>query len=70
MKKPEASFADYFLKIDQEKSFTKRKFTELQRMNQRKKKLKRKIIAKKQRSKGAKWLKLKLFYFILVLGIV
>ena len=50
MRKPEASFADYFLRVDREKSFTKRKFTELQRVNQRKKKLKRRIIAKKQRS--------------------
>ena len=50
MKKQESSFADYFLKVDREKSFTKRKFTELQRVNQRKKKLKRRIIAKKQRS--------------------
>ena len=50
MKKQEDSFADYFLKVDREKSFTKRKFTQLQRVNQRKKKLKRRIIAKKQKT--------------------
>ena len=51
MKKQEASFADYFLKMDSQKEFTKRKFSELQRHNQRKKRLKRRIIAKKQKEK-------------------
>lgn len=53
LRKQEKSFADYFLKLDEEKKFTQKKFTELQRINQRKRKLKRKIIAKKQKQKGA-----------------
>lgn len=51
VRKGQSSFADYFLKEDEDKQFTKRKFTELQRINQRKKKLKRRIIAKKQKNK-------------------
>lgn len=47
MKKKQLNFLDYYLKMDEEKSFTKRKFSELQKLNQRKKKLKRKIINKK-----------------------
>lgn len=50
IKKKEASFTDYFLKLDRENQFTQKKFTELQRINQRKKKMKRKIIAKKQKA--------------------
>ena len=50
LKRREASFADYFLKMDKEKKFTERKFSELQRINQRKKKLKKKIMAKKTKS--------------------
>ena len=50
MRKQENSFADYFLKLDKEKQFTERKFTELQRLNQRKKKMKRRIIEKKKKS--------------------
>jgi hypothetical protein len=42
------------LKLDQEKAFTRRKFSELQRLNQRKKKLKKRIIAKKQKSGKSK----------------
>lgn len=53
LRKQEKSFTDYFLKLDEEKKFTQKKFTELQRINQRKRKLKRKIIAKKQKQKGA-----------------
>jgi hypothetical protein len=49
LKKRQNNFIDQFLKLDSEKQFTKRKFGELQRENQRKKKLKRKIIAKKQK---------------------
>jgi|688.fasta_scaffold214657_3 hypothetical protein len=49
-KKQAPSFTDYFLKVDSDKEFTKRKFSELQRHNQRAKRLKRKIIAKKQKS--------------------
>ena len=49
MKKKNLNFTDYYLKMDEEKSFTKRKFTELQKLNQRKKKLKRKIINKKMK---------------------
>lgn len=55
LRKQEPNFTDYFLKMDEEKAWTKKKFTELQRVNQRKKKLKRKIIAKKQRSSAKKW---------------
>lgn len=54
LRKQEPNFTDYFLKMDEEKAWTKKKFTELQRVNQRKKKLKRKIIAKKQRSSAKK----------------
>jgi hypothetical protein len=50
LRKQEANFADYFIKLDRENQFTQKKFTELQRINQRKKKLKRKIIAKKQKA--------------------
>lgn len=52
--KKQNSFTDYFLKLDNEKAFTRRKFSELQRLNQRKKKLKKKIIAKKQKSGKSK----------------
>ena len=45
------SFTDYFLKLDQEKQFTSKKFNQIQKLNQRKKKLKRKIINRKQKSR-------------------
>lgn len=54
MKKQVTSYTDYYLKLDQEKSFSRRKFNELQKLNQRKKRLKRKIIKKKTKNNG-KW---------------
>ena len=52
MKKQVTSYTDYYLKLDQEKSFSRRKFNELQKLNQRKKRLKRKIIKKKTKNNG------------------
>lgn len=51
LQKREKGFTDYFLELDKEKAFTRRKFTELQKLNQRKKKMKKRIIAKKQKPK-------------------
>ncbi len=49
-KKRNNEFIDYFLGQDDKASFTNRKFNEIQKLKQRKKKLKRKIIAKKQKA--------------------
>jgi hypothetical protein len=53
MKKKDPNFVDFYLKLDEEKSFTKRKFSELQKLNQRKKRLKQKIIKKKLKKNHA-----------------
>ena len=49
-KKQDKSFADYFIQQDKEKQFTEKKFSELQKISQRKKKMKKRIILKKQKS--------------------
>jgi len=61
MKKKDPNFVDFYLKLDEEKSFTKRKFSELQKLNQRKKRLKQKIIKKKLKKNHA-WYFNHLFY--------
>ena len=43
-KKKDNSFIDFFLTRDKAAEFTNRKFTEIQRMKQRKKKIKKKIL--------------------------
>lgn len=52
-KKKNNEFIDYFLSKDDDASFTNRKFNEIQKVKQRKKKLKKKIIQKKQKASAA-----------------
>ena len=52
-KKKNNEFIDYFLSKDNDASFTNRKFDEIQKVKQRKKKLKKRIIQKKQKASAA-----------------
>ena len=54
-KKKNNEFIDYFLSKDSKASFSNRKFDEIQKLKQRKKKIKKRIILKKQKaSEGSK----------------
>ena len=48
-KKKDNQFIDYFLKKDRGTEFTNKKFNEIQKLKQRKKKIKKKVMAKKQK---------------------
>ena len=52
-KKKNNEFIDYFLSKDDDASFTNRKFNEIQKVKQRKKKIKKRIIQKKQKASAA-----------------
>ena len=52
-KKKNNDFIDYFITKDNDASFTNRKFNEIQKVKQSKKKLKKRIIQKKEKASAA-----------------